>query len=197
MKYPFCGPPSLGMGQILGIKEGNNVFSWFNGNVERDVVLLIHKARTGIRHACRLLGLGSGTEVLAPAYNCGSEIDALLDSGASVVLYRIDRCCKIDIEDLRSRITSKTKAIYVTHYFGFPQGMGEIRELCSIYKIYLIEDCALSLFSSDGLKKLGDCGEIAVFSLPKTLPVPDGGVLVINNPDIMQGPWHLTPPDRV
>lgn len=191
-RNPFCGPPGFGLKQILGIAGAQDISSWFeNGHVS-----FVHKGRTAIRHACNLLGLSAEHEVLAPAYNCGSEIDALLHSGASVVLYPVDRSCQVNITDLEGRITSKTKAVFLIHYFGFPQSVIEIRKFCEKYGLYLIEDCALSLFSCDGMMKLGTVGDVSAFSLPKTLPVPDGGVFFVNRSDSTLRSWYLTPPSN-
>jgi len=164
----YCGPPSARLAQIFGIGASQGVGSW------------LRDTRTYYAHLGRV--------ILAPAYNCGSEIDPLLRSGASIVLYRIDRNARIDLNDLESRISKKTRVVYVTHYFGMPESMAEIKSLCGD-QIYLVEDCALSLLSSDGNKKLGSFGDISIFSLPKTLPVPDGGAMVINNTDLSEHVW--------
>jgi dTDP-4-amino-4,6-dideoxygalactose transaminase len=136
-----------------------------------------------------MLRLQAGDHVLMPAYNCGSEIDPFIKAKISIDFYRVDRECGIDLSDLSSRITSKTKAIYVIHYFGFPLPIAGLKGLCERSGLYLIEDCALSLFSSSNDLKLGTIGDLAVFSFPKTLPVPDGGALLINNPNLDAGDW--------
>lgn len=156
-----------------------------------------HKARIGIRHACDVLGLRPEDEVLAPAYYCGTEIDPLVKAGLKVTLYKIDSLCKIGVDDLREHITSATKAIYVTHFFGFPQDVDTVRMICNDYKLYLLEDCALALFSQAGGKKLGTTGDIAVFSLTKFLPVPDGGVLLVNNKSLKKLNIQWRPPDTL
>jgi dTDP-4-amino-4,6-dideoxygalactose transaminase len=171
-----CGPVGLGLSNIVGIKKQNNIYYYF----ERYNAIYLHRGRTAIRIACELLGLGHGCEILAPSYNCGSEIDALLSSGSSVVLYKVGKNALIDVDDLSSRISSRTKAIYVTHYFGFTHDLDKIINVCIKNNLYLIEDCALSLFSSYNNNSIGIAGDVAVFSLPKTLPVPDGGILLIN-----------------
>ena len=186
----FCGGPSFRIGSLLFKRCASTVNKWF----DKGHVYYVHTARTGIRQVCELMGLGTGAEVLAPAYNCGSEIDVLCKSGASVVLYDVDRLCMADIDDLRKRITVKTKAVYVIHYFGFPQRLSEIETICDQYGLYLIEDCALSLFGCDGDVRLGTIGDAAVFNFPKMLPVPGGGTLVINNPDLCAGNWILEQP---
>jgi len=183
----YCGPAGFTLAQLKSICRAVNASKWFAG----DQVFLLHKARVGIRHACNVLGIGSGDEVLVPAYNCGTEIDALASSGASVGMFRIDRNCQIDMEDLVGRINEKTKAVYVTHYFGFPQSLEELKKVCQDKQICLIEDCALALFSFWGTDRLGAKGDIAVYNFPKTLPVPDGGAMVVNNPDYFVEDWQL------
>lgn len=137
--------------------------------------------RVAVRRMCRELGLGEGDDVLAPSYNCGSEIDPLLESGASVALYRVGRDARIDVQDIVARVTERTRAVYVTHYFGWAQPLEELSVLCRERGLFLIEDCALALFSHDKQVPLGTMGDAAVFSLRKFLPVPDGGVLCLRD----------------
>lgn len=174
----FCGPESIELRSILTRKFKKIPQSWFNSKR----IEFLYKARVGIRLACEILGIGHGDEVLVPSYNCGTEIDAICASGASISLYRVKKDGYIDCDDLRGRITPNTKLIFVTHYFGFPQRLEQVLKICRNYELFLLEDCALSLFSSDNSYKLGTVGDVAVFSFPKTLPVPDGAIIQINNP---------------
>ena len=187
----YVGPPILRLSDFLkalcGVKR---IDSWF----WEAQFYLAHKGRTAIRYAVELLGLKPGTEILVPSYNCGSEIDPLVKGGLKIVPYRINKEAQIDMDDLLSRINLRTKAIYVTHYFGFPQPINEIKDLCEEKGLYLIEDCALSLFSSHSGRKLGTWGDVAVFSLTKTLPLPDGGILAVNNPNLRRSNWNMKAP---
>lgn len=157
--------------------------------------------RVAIRRACDLLGIGPGTEVLAPAYNCGSEIDPLLHAGASVRLYPVDRRAQVDPDTVERMIGPATRAIYLTHYFGFVQPeTATLRGICDRHGLALIEDCALSLLSGsppaeEGLAAGGLAGDVAVFCFYKFLPVIKGGALVVNNP-LLAGPgeFHRPPP---
>ncbi len=139
----------------------------------------------------------SEDQILAPSYNCGSEISPLLDSSASVNLYRVKKTGDIDLADIKRRLTRKTKVVYVTHYFGFPQPLEELKSFCDENGLYLIEDCALSLFSCNDNVKLGTNGDISVYSFPKSLPVPDGGAMVINNPELKVNGWQHKQPSAV
>ncbi len=192
----YCGPPGLEIKSLFPAIDSDNIISWF-GN--RNVVYF-HKARVAIRYACELLGIGAGDTILAPSYNCGSEIDPLYKSGADIFLYRIDKAGQIDIGDLQKRVNAKTRLIYVTHYFGFPHDLTQIKKICKANGIFLLEDCALSLFSNDiDRRKIGSAGDISVFSFPKTLPVTDGGIMLINNP-LLNGNNHVllnTPPAMI
>jgi len=127
------------------------------------------------------LGIGPKDEILLPSYNCGVEIDPILNLGADPVFYRITKNLLVDIDDLFEKMTGKVKAILVTHFLGFPQPIDKIKEICVKKNLYLIEDCAHALLSTPNGKPLGSYGDISIFSLLKTLPVPNGGLLVTNN----------------
>lgn len=186
----YCGPLGLLGRYLLFTTQGENIQSWISGSFVR----YVHKGRVAIRYAAGLIVSPDGSEILIPSYNCGSEIDPLLKSGCSIVPYRIDKRTVVDMHDLEAKITSRTKAVYVTHFFGFSPDIEDIRKLCDLKGLFLIEDCALSLFSSHNNRKMGTYGDIAIFSFPKTLPVPDGGALVINNPELASTTWKMRRP---
>ena len=58
----------------------------------------------------------------------------------------------------------------------------------------MIEDCALSLLTEIEGRRIGFWGDVAVYNFPKSLPVPDGGALVVNNPNLQNKPWPLQSP---
>jgi perosamine synthetase len=139
-------------------------------------------ARSGIYHLFRALRLKPGETVLAPDYYSGNEIAAIEAAGASVFHYPIRRNLEPDMEAL-FRIARQTapRVIYVIHYLGWPQPMVEIEALCRKTGSILIEDCALSLLSRRDGRSLGTFGDYSIFCLYKTLPVPNGGLLIRNN----------------
>lgn len=149
----------------------------------RGVAILTYQCRDAIALACRLLGLQEGDEVLVPAYNCGTEIDPIVQQKLHVRLYRVDAQARIDTRDMACRVTEKTRAILVTHYFGWAQELKPVIDLCRERGLYLIEDCAHALFSASDCGWLGRHGDIAVYSLAKSLPVPHGGVAVLRDPE--------------
>jgi dTDP-4-amino-4,6-dideoxygalactose transaminase len=140
-----------------------------------------HRARNAIYHLCRALGLDRGQTVLVPGYHNGNEVKAIRAAGADVRFYRIDRNLEVDLEHL-TRLCRSTdaRALFVIHYFGWPQPVKELMALCEARDMVLIEDCALSLLSETMGQPLGSFGRYATYCLYKTLPVPNGGVLVEN-----------------
>lgn len=137
-----------------------------------------YQGRYAIGLICKLLNIGSGDEVLMPAYNCGAEVDPFIWAKAKVIFYRIDVKALIDTEDIIRRATPATRIIYVTHFFGWPQEISELAKWCRKKGIFLVEDCAQSLFSKGPNNTIGRIGDAAIFSFVKSLPVPDGGALV-------------------
>lgn len=136
-------------------------------------------ARNGVWLAARLLGL-PGQEVLVPSYHHGVEVEALVAAGAIPRFVRVDGRMRLDLEHLERSIGPRTRAVYVIHYLGFPQPMAPILEIARRRGLPIIEDCALSLLSKEGQVPLGASGDLAVFCLYKSLPVPNGGVLALN-----------------
>jgi dTDP-4-amino-4,6-dideoxygalactose transaminase len=70
--------------------------------------------------------------------------------------------------------------LYVIHYVGWPQPMPALLELCRRRGMLMVEDCALSLLSETAEGPLGSFGDWSVFCLYKTLPLPNGALLVQN-----------------
>jgi dTDP-4-amino-4,6-dideoxygalactose transaminase len=137
-------------------------------------------ARSGIYHLMRALGFDNGATVLMPDYHSGVEIWAVRAAGARVKYYHVDRNMAPDLNEIDELCRGEARAIYLIHYLGWPQPVKEVREICRRRGLILIEDCALSFLSETDRQPLGIFGDYAVFCLYKTLPIPNGGLLVQN-----------------
>jgi dTDP-4-amino-4,6-dideoxygalactose transaminase len=124
----------------------------------------------------------AGQEILFPAYCHGIEIETLCAAGVQLRFYPVSGDMRVDTGCIKSRLTSRTRAVYLIHYLGFPGPVEELAELCRSRDILLIEDCALALLSKLGNVPLGSFGDASVFCISKTLPVPNGGALVLRTP---------------
>ena len=144
-------------------------------------------ARNAVFHGARLLGL-AGREVLVPAYHHGVEVGALVAAGVTPRFVRVDSRMRLDLDDAERRIGPRTRALYVIHYAGFPQPMDDVLALARRRELLVVEDCALSLLAAEGERPLGARGHLGIFCLYKTLPVPNGGALVVNDPAVAGPP---------
>ncbi|MFN0093868.1 MAG: DegT/DnrJ/EryC1/StrS family aminotransferase, partial [Dehalococcoidia bacterium] len=141
-------------------------------------------ARAAIWDSVAILGLQPGDEVLVPGFQSGAEIDPLLQAGLSMRYSSAESAWALSVAELEALVTSKTRAVLLIHFLGFAQPeTPAIRDFCAQRGLFLIEDCAPSLYSRlpDG-RELGTFGDVAVFSPSKTIPIGSGAALVLNNP---------------
>lgn len=180
--------PTLWPGMLLGHGEPSGFLPFSAPNVR-----WFYFARNAVWLTVKMLGLDKG-EVLMPSYHHGVEVEAVADAGATPRFYRVGSRWDVDVEDVERRIGPNTRALYLIHYAGFPGPAEELRRVADKHGLPLIEDCALSLLSSDGAVPLGTTGDIGIFCLYKTLPLPHGGALVVNGPRPYSLPEPPAPP---
>jgi dTDP-4-amino-4,6-dideoxygalactose transaminase len=149
--------------------------------------LAFYRARNAIYHVFRaLLEMRPSITVLAPDYYSGNEIMAMQAAGATVRYCRVGSDMQWDPAEVeRLCRTHAPDLLYVIHYAGWPQPIEALAELCRKREMLLFEDCALSLLSQlpDG-RPQGSLGHWSVFCLYKTLPLPNGALLVQNQSPI-------------
>lgn len=174
---PYCGDPPMRLRDLFARDPAGGIPALFRGRRMH----YSFNTRVAIRKACDLLRLEPGDEILAPAYNCGSEMDPLRHAGLSIRLYPVDRRTRFDPDTVERMIGPRTRAIYLTHYFGFLQpDAAALRGICDRHGLFLIEDCALSLLSGAAPAE-GRTGDVSVFCFYKFFPTLAGGALVVNN----------------
>ena len=153
-------------------------------------------ARNAIWHGIGAMGLKRGEGILMPAYHHGVDLDVVLGRGLVPTFYAVDASARMDLDDLERSMKPGIRALYVIHYFGFPQPILEAMEFARRHGLVVIEDCALSLFSAIPEGPLGSFGDIGIFCLYKTLPLPHGGTLALNRPGL-EIPPRPEQPDRL
>ena len=138
-------------------------------------------ARYGIYQLFRALHFQKDEVVLVPDYHHGNEVRAIRAAGVNIRFYRIDRNLEPDMEQVERLCTPNARALYVIHFLGWPQPIERLAAICKKRGMLLIEDCALSLLSESNGRHLGNFGDYSIYCLYKTLPVPNGGLLVQND----------------
>jgi dTDP-4-amino-4,6-dideoxygalactose transaminase len=144
--------------------------------------LPFYRARNAIYHLFRaLLEANPRLTVLAPDYNSGNEILAIRAAGAAIHYCPVGPDMQMDPDTVeRLCDVHRPDLLYVIHYVGWPQPMPALVDLCRRRGMLMVGDCALSLLSNLGDRPLGTFGDWAVFCLYKTLPLPNGALLVQN-----------------
>lgn len=144
--------------------------------------MAVTSATTALHLAVVALDIKPGDEVIVPAFTWVSTANIVLYQGAKVVFVDIDpRTFNIDTEDLKKRITSKTKAIIPVHLFGLCADMDAIKKISG--NIPLIEDGACA--SGSGYKGVpaGGLGTLGCFSFHprKSITTGEGGMVTTND----------------
>jgi dTDP-4-amino-4,6-dideoxygalactose transaminase len=130
------------------------------------------------------LGVGQGDEVLLPSYVCSAPLHAAYHSGATPVLVDVDPATgNMDTEDLKRRLTPRSKAIIAVHLFGLPSDIDEILAL----GLPVIEDCAQSLGANLEGQMLGTMGAISIcsFYATKLITTGEGGMLLSRDSNLL------------
>lgn len=139
---------------------------------------------TGALMAClAVVGIKPGDEVLVPGYTFVASFSSIIAMGAVPVLVEIDESLTMDIEDARSKVTPKTRAVMPVHMLGNPCDMDAVTAFTREMGLILIEDCCQALGGSYKGKMLGTFGEMGAFSLNnfKVINAGDGGLLITND----------------
>ncbi|NLJ89041.1 MAG: UDP-4-amino-4,6-dideoxy-N-acetyl-beta-L-altrosamine transaminase [Epulopiscium sp.] len=139
--------------------------------------------------ACFAAGIGKGDEVITSPMTFAATSNAVLYCGGKPVF--ADICpdtYNINPEDIKRKITDKTKAIIPVHYTGQPCDMDEIIKIAEEYNLFVIEDGAHALGASYKGRKIGTIGDMTTFSFHPVKPITtgEGGAVTTNNEDFYE-----------
>lgn len=140
------------------------------------------------------LGIGAGDEVIVPTLTYIASVNAVTYTGAVPVFAdALPDTWQIDPEDVRRRITPRTKAVMAVHLYGHACDMDALRAICREHRLFLIEDCAEAIGSLYKGRHVGSFGDIATFSFfgNKTLTTGEGGLVASNDPTLMERSRHF------
>jgi perosamine synthetase len=144
--------------------------------------LAVTSATTALHLALVALEVGPGDEVIVPAFTWVSTANVVLYCGANVVFADVDPVTfNIDPEDLKKRITPKTKAIIPVHLFGLCANMDAIKAIAG--DIPLVEDGACAAGAAYKGTPAGALGTIGCFSFHprKSVTTGEGGMITTND----------------
>ncbi len=165
----------------------NIIISSFLNDIPKGI-FTFGSARSSLGAFLKSVNIGSGDEVLLSSYSCLAVPTGVIFSGAKPVYADIDPLTlNLSLNSISAAITTKVKAIVLQHTLGNVASVKEIINFANQRGIFVIEDCALSIGSVSDNLQVGVSGDAAIFSmeLSKTLSCGWGGVLVINNEQLV------------
>ena len=159
-------------------------FSKIHSNIHS---LSTSNCTTALHLALKSLDIGKGDEVICTNLTFIAPANMIELTGAKLVLVDIyKKNFSMNIDDLKKKITKKTKAILVVHAFGYPANMKEIKKIANKHKLKIIEDVAEAIGAKVNKKLCGTMGDVACFSFfaNKIITTGEGGMLLIKNKKI-------------
>jgi dTDP-4-amino-4,6-dideoxygalactose transaminase len=134
---------------------------------------------------CALVGcgIGPGDEVLVPAYTWVATAAAPLAVGAVPVLTEINQTLTIDPEDIRRKISPRTKAIIVVHMINLVCDMDAILAIAKEHNLIVIEDACQAVGVTYRGRRCGTMGDAGAFSfnVMKNMQAGEGGAVLTNS----------------
>lgn len=168
---PFVGRFEREFAARVGRKHGIAVA---NGSLALDAAMVA-------------LGLEQGSEVIMPSFTIISCAAAIVRSGCVPVVVDADPLTwNMDINQIESCITDRTRAIMVVHIFGLPCDMGAILDIAKRHNLKVIEDAAEAHGQVCHGRPCGSFGDLSIFSFypNKHVTTGEGGMIVTDNDDL-------------
>ncbi len=141
---------------------------------------------TALHLALIALGIKSGDEVIVPSFTWVSTANVVEFCGAKPVFADVEKSTfNLDLEDVRKKITTKTKAIIAVHLFGLCCNISRLRKIIP-KNIKVLEDAACASGSSFNGNFPGSVGDAAAFSFHprKIITTGEGGMITTNSKKI-------------
>jgi dTDP-4-amino-4,6-dideoxygalactose transaminase len=132
-------------------------------------------------------GIGSGDEVLLPAFTFFATAEAVSYTGATPVFADVDaRSFNVTADSLEQRLSPRTRAVIVVHLFGQCAPLDAIASLCKKKNLVLVEDCAQALGAEYQGRRAGSWGDFGCFSFYPTKNLAaagDAGLITTRSAD--------------
>jgi UDP-4-amino-4,6-dideoxy-N-acetyl-beta-L-altrosamine transaminase len=163
------------------ITEFENVFASYVG---AKYAVAIANGTAALHAACYSIGLKEEDEVITTPLTFAASSNCVLYLGGKPVFADVNpETYNIDPEDVRKKITPKTKAIIAVHYTGQPCEMEALTRIAKEHNLYLIEDAAHALGADYKGKRIGGISDLTTFSFHpvKHITTGEGGMVTTND----------------
>ncbi len=147
----------------------------------------VSNGTSALHAACFAAGIKEGDEVITTPVTFAASANCVLYMGAKPVFADIDpQTYNIDPEDIKAKITDKTKAIIPVHFTGQPCDMDEILKIAKENNLTVIEDGAHALGAEYKGRRVGSIGNMTTFSFHpvKHITTGEGGAITTDSESI-------------
>ena len=151
------------------------------GYLDAPAALAVNSCSAALHLALTVLDLPPASEVITTSMTFCATANAIVHAGCEPVFADCDpRTFNIDVEDVRRKITPRTRAILAVHFAGRPCDVAGLTELAREHGLALIEDAAHALEATVGGRHCGTFGDFGCFSfyVTKSVTTAEGGLLV-------------------
>ncbi len=168
---------------VFKVRQFEEQFAHYCGTSHAQAVT---SGTAALKVALKALGVGPGDEVVTQGFTFVATWEAILEVGAQPVFTEIDATLNMDPEDLRKKITSKTKCIIPVHMLGAQAKIQEIVSIATELGIPVLEDTAQAAGGRIKGKHLGTFGTCGTFSFDsvKTITTGEGGMIITDDAEL-------------
>ena len=148
--------------------------------------LAVSSGTAAIKISLLAMGVKPGDEVITQSFNFIATAEAITSIGAKVIICSIDETLNMCPNDLKKKISKKTKAIIPVHMLGVSAHMSEIKRIANDRSIPICEDVCEAFggkYNGKSLGLIGKCGIIS-FDFGKIITTGEGGAIITNNKKI-------------
>lgn len=195
--------PPAGIERAVALMQSGKLFRYADGRaedcevalLERDIAeyvgaryaLAVNSCTKAIELALIACGVEPGSQVLVPGFTFTAVPSAVVILRAVPVFVETNSNYRLDIADLRRKITRQTKVLLLSHMRGHISDMDAIEQLCAEHNITVVEDAAHALGARWRERKVGSIGKVGCFSFQsnKVINAGEGGVLVTDDEEII------------
>jgi 8-amino-3,8-dideoxy-alpha-D-manno-octulosonate transaminase len=170
---------------VFKVKDFETAFAHYCGASHAQAVT---SGTAALKVALTSLGVGQGDEVITQGFTFVATWEAIFEVGAIPVFTEIDATLNMDPDDLKKKITSRTKCIIPVHMLGAQARVKEIVAIAAVHGIPVLEDTAQAAGGRIDGQHLGTFGKCGTFSFDsvKTMTTGEGGMIITDDQDLWQ-----------
>ena len=180
---------AISLGHLSGDGHYSKLSKEWLEKYTQSSALLTTSCTSALELSASLLNISPGDEIIMSSFTFVSTANAFILRGATPVFVDIkESTLNIDEDLIERAITSKTKAIVVTHYAGVSCEMDKIKSIANSFKLPVIEDAAQGMMATYKNSPLGSIGDLGCLSFhdTKNIIAGEAGALLVNNSNFLE-----------